>query len=327
MSNSDNTPLVSVVCITFNHAPYIADALKSFIAQQTDFPFEIIVHDDASTDGTADIIREYHERYPGLIRPVLQQENQYSQHHCFDRIIHGAVDMARGKYIAYCEGDDFWTDSCKLQLQADFLNANPDYGMCYGRVDCLSQKQMQVVRQFGGPSEDFNALLIENCVPTCTAMFRRKLYLQYFDDIKPCGRGWKMSDMPMWLYMSHSFRIKFFNRILATYRELEESAVHSADPQKRLSTDRSYYEIKKHFFKLYSPGSLALMNEIEERYAIALFNICNHYGLKYDIVSDQLRNIESPSRRIRMIRLYVGYPFLRPVLRFIRSMKKRILHH
>ena len=116
-------PVVSICCLTYNHEPYIEDALKGFLIQETDFPFEIIVHDDASTDRTADTIRDYHARYPRLIRPILQTENQYSQRVKITASI--MIPRAQGEFIALCEGDDYWTAADKLARQVEFLSRHP----------------------------------------------------------------------------------------------------------------------------------------------------------------------------------------------------------
>ena len=117
-------PTVSICCTAFNHVRFIEQAIQGFLVQRTRFRFEILLHDDASTDGTADIIRNYAQRYPRLIRPVLQQQNQYSQGR---RILEILTPMCRGEYIAQCDGDDFWLDPDKLQIQVDFLSSHPDY--------------------------------------------------------------------------------------------------------------------------------------------------------------------------------------------------------
>lgn len=121
------TPLLSVRCLCYNHAPYLRQCLDGFVMQQTDFPFEVIIHDDASTDGSQDIIREYAERYPDIIRPIYETENQYGKGKIFD-IINRAMHPD-SKYIALCEADDCWTDPHKLQLQVSFLESHPDYVM------------------------------------------------------------------------------------------------------------------------------------------------------------------------------------------------------
>ncbi len=118
-------PLVSICCITYNHENYIRDAIEGFLMQKTDFPLEIIIHDDASTDMTADIVREYERKYPDIIRPIFQAENQHSKG---KKIFAFALKVARGKYIALCEGDDYWIDPLKLQKQIAEMEKHPE---CY----------------------------------------------------------------------------------------------------------------------------------------------------------------------------------------------------
>ena len=125
-----NTPLVSICCITYNHAQFIRKCLDGFLMQQTDFLVEILIHDDCSTDGTTEIIREYEAKYPNLIFPLYEKENQYQQGKAAEIDFYN-YRRARGKYIAYCEGDDYWTDPLKLQKQVDFMEANPEYSVCF----------------------------------------------------------------------------------------------------------------------------------------------------------------------------------------------------
>ncbi len=124
-------PVVSICCITYNHAAFIGQTLEGFVSQVTDFPFEAIVHDDASTDGTADIIRDYAERYPAIIKPIFQTENQYRKER--GRVTRTVFQAATGRYVAMCEGDDYWTDPSKLQKQVDHLEREPDVYMCFHR--------------------------------------------------------------------------------------------------------------------------------------------------------------------------------------------------
>jgi glycosyltransferase involved in cell wall biosynthesis len=117
-------PMVSIRCATFNHVDYICDAIHGFLSQKTDFPFNVVIHDDASTDGTADIVREYEGRYPRIIKGVYQERNLLSQGIRRDQYMR---PFLKGKYIAVCEGDDYWMDPNKLQIQVRFLEDNPEY--------------------------------------------------------------------------------------------------------------------------------------------------------------------------------------------------------
>ena len=132
-------PLVAINCLVYNHEPYLRDCFEGFVMQQTNFPFVAIVHDDASMDGSAAIIREYEEKYPHIFKPIYETENQYSKRDgSLDRIMDEAINATDAKYVAMCEGDDYWTDPLKLQKQVDFLEANPEFSMCFHKVDILS---------------------------------------------------------------------------------------------------------------------------------------------------------------------------------------------
>lgn len=136
--------MVSISCITFNHEPYIRKALDGFLMQKTNFPFEIVIHDDASTDRTADIIREYQKKYPEIIHPLYQTENQYSKGIAN---ISGKFNFPRvkGKYIAMCEGDDYWIDENKLQKQFDYMENHRDCALCFHAA--LTESQDRALRQ------------------------------------------------------------------------------------------------------------------------------------------------------------------------------------
>ena len=133
-----NRPLVSISCITYNHAPYIRQCLDGFVMQKTNFPFEILIHDDASDDGTSDIIREFEKAYPSVIKPLFEEENQWSKGRRGSVVFN--FPRAKGKYIALCEGDDYWTDPLKLQKQVDFLEAHPEYAMCFHNVKVIAEE-------------------------------------------------------------------------------------------------------------------------------------------------------------------------------------------
>ena len=132
------TPLVSICCLTYNHEPFIRQCLDGFLMQNTDFGVEILIHDDASTDNTPGILKEYADRYPDKIFPLFETENKYSHGYKGRMDIVFNYARAKGKYIATCEGDDYWTDPDKLQKQVNFMEAHPEYSVCFHRCQHLN---------------------------------------------------------------------------------------------------------------------------------------------------------------------------------------------
>ena len=135
-------PKVIVHCLVYNHEPYLRDCLNGFVMQKTNFPFKAVVHDDCSTDGSAAIIREYAEKYPDIIEPIYETENQWNKG-TLTQVMDSAT-LGRSSYIAYCEGDDYWTDPRKLQTQVDFLDANPEYSMCFSSCEVINEHNLSV---------------------------------------------------------------------------------------------------------------------------------------------------------------------------------------
>lgn len=136
-----NNTLVAIRCITYNHARYIKQCLDGFVMQKTSFKFVAIVHDDCSNDGTVEILRGYAQKYPNIIKPIYEVENQWSKPgNPLRKIIGDAVDATEAKYVTICEGDDYWTDPYKLQKQVDFLEAHPEYDMVCTRFQHLYQE-------------------------------------------------------------------------------------------------------------------------------------------------------------------------------------------
>jgi glycosyltransferase involved in cell wall biosynthesis len=172
----ENHPLVSICCITYNHEKFISQAIDGFLMQKTSFPFEILIFDDASTDNTQNIIKKY-ANDNSYIRTFLQIENQWRKNK------YGLTDflfpMSRGKYIAICEGDDYWTDPYKLQKQVDFLEANLDYVICYHDAKIINESG-QIISQSKLPDaykRDFSSkeMITDSWILTLTICFRNVL--------------------------------------------------------------------------------------------------------------------------------------------------------
>ena len=172
---SSITPLVSVCCITYNHENFIRQALDSFLEQNANFPMEIIIHDDASTDNTVNVICEYQEKHPYLIKTILQCENQYSIRGF--EFISDIFKQASGKYIALCEGDDYWIDPLKLQKQIDLMESDPKCVLSFHR--CLFRIENK--GEITSNEQDKEAILyeynVENLltkwgIPTASMVFK-----------------------------------------------------------------------------------------------------------------------------------------------------------
>lgn len=254
-----NDIMVTIQCTTYNHEPYIRQCLEGFIMQKTNFRFEAIVHDDASTDGTAAIIKEYAEKYPNIIKPIIETENQYSKHDGSIRRIMN--EHTHGKYIAICEGDDYWIDPLKLQKQVDVLETDSSIGMVYTKVKLYDDSKRKVIGSFGGSYLTFEKLIQKNTIPTLSVLVRTNLVLTYQQEIHPEKYSWKMGDYPMWLWVSHESKIYFLSEETGVYRVLSESASHSKNPVSLVSFIISVYDIKKYFSSIYLP---ALINHIEQ---------------------------------------------------------------
>ena len=203
-------PVLSIICITYNHGKYIRQALESFVTQKTDFPFEVIVADDFSTDNARDIIREYEQKYPEIIKPIWRDKNvgiSANNNEAFSR--------ATGKYIALCEGDDFFTDKNKIQMQADFLEKNSDYSMCFHPVRCFwenGEKADEIFPEVNGRPYTLTELLKGNFIQTNSAVYRRKPYDSLPENILPM-------DWYIHLYHAKDGKIGFINKTMSAYRK------------------------------------------------------------------------------------------------------------
>ena len=218
----ENRPIkVSVLCTVFNHEPYLRRTLESFVMQQTDFTFEVLVNDDASTDGSAAIIREYAELFPDIIRPFLQEKNLYSQGiNIYDAVLYPA---ARGAYFALCEGDDCWTDREKLQRQADFLDAHPDYSACVHNSlvekTGSGEKPSALFPRDGDRDIPFETVLqgMSHAFHTSSILARRA-YLLDPPDFRNVAFSYGFTDYAIGLWLTMKGRVRFLDSCMSLYR-------------------------------------------------------------------------------------------------------------
>jgi glycosyltransferase involved in cell wall biosynthesis len=244
-------PLVSVFCPTYNHEKYIRKCLDGFISQNTNFQIEVIVQDDASTDNTSSIIKEYSDNYPFIIHH-LHEFNIFSLGKNLNEYFY---KNARGKYLAMCEGDDYWTDPYKLQKQVDFLESNPEYAICFHRANLKVENDIQINDQYVGPEEEKDLLIedfiLSNPVPTVSAMFKNVLH-ENFEDWES-----KMPFGDLLIYTKvlkiTNLKAKYIPDVMATYR-IHNGGIHSgsftADKVKTFEKHLQHVKlIKEHLLK------------------------------------------------------------------------------
>lgn len=217
MNTSKEELMVTIRCLAYNHEPYIRQCLEGFVMQKTNFRFEAIVHDDASTDGTATIIKEYAEKYPNIIKPILEVENQYSKRDGSIRRIMN--EHTHGKYIALCEGDDYWIDSLKLQKQVDFLEKNQDYTMCCSDALIITQnKELNWCRYNNNQEIPTKDIIIGGglFIQTASLLYNRLLIdaRDYPQSAKRCHVG----DYPLQIFAALKGKIYWFAEKQVAYR-------------------------------------------------------------------------------------------------------------
>ncbi len=211
---------VSVLCATFNHEDYLRQTLESFLSQKTDFPFEVLVNDDASTDGTAGILREYAERYPEVVRPFYQKENLYSRRmNVYDLVFFPA---ARGEYIALCEGDDCWCDPEKLQRQVDWLDSHPEYSACvHNSIGTFSDQPDRVLfAQTGDRDIPFEQVVcgMSHAYHTSSILARREFILNPPDYRNVAYEKGYFTDYAIGVRLSLEGKVRFLDRCMSVYR-------------------------------------------------------------------------------------------------------------
>lgn len=239
-------PMVSVFNWAYNHVEFIRESIESILMQETTFPVEIIVHDDASTDNTTEIIREYEAKYPQLFRNIIQQGNQWSKG---KNVMAAMFKAPRGKYVALTHGDDYWTDCLKLNKQVDLLDRNPQYTLCHHRVAYKNEITKQDMVEFPEPAYRVNnlsgKLLVErNFIQTCATML-------VLDAVKSNAACQTMSNMPLgdWPLFSrvtYKRSIAYLDECMAVYRIHSNSywSALSQSKREKLSEDMARQMMK-----------------------------------------------------------------------------------
>ncbi|MDB6059745.1 MAG: hypothetical protein JWO95_3589, partial [Verrucomicrobiales bacterium] len=266
------TPLVSVAMITYNHRAYFQKSVEAVMAQRVNFPFEFVIGEDCSTDGTREVAFEMQHRYPNVIRLITSEKNVGSHANA------KRVDQAcRGKYVAYCEGDDFWNDSTKLAKQVAFLQSRPGYVMVHSHCHrYLVASRRLLTNSLTVPTElddtkAYEDILMGRRNPlTVSVMARRDAVQSVLENCPECtDLKWPMGDTQRWLELARLGSVGCIHEPLATTNVLPESAGQSTNPQKRLKFYMAARELHLHYLRKYAVDP-ELDRRVRERLALIL---------------------------------------------------------
>ncbi len=236
-------PLVSICCLSYNHVIYLKKCLEGFLIQKTNFKYEILIHDDCSTDGTIEIIKKFQRKYPEIVKPIFQKTNQYSNG---GRGINAKYNFprAKGKYIALCEGDDYWTDPYKLQKQVDFLEQNPEYVLCFHKVKIYDQNSKtfsadHITREVPETTSIKN-LAAGNYIHTPSVVFRNNISIPDWIFESPVG------DWTLYMLLIGDKKIKKLDDTMAVYR-ITNSGIWAGTPlqERRRMLLKTFLTVKK----------------------------------------------------------------------------------
>lgn len=327
MNETQHKITVSVCMLTYNHEKFISQAIESVILQETDFPIEIVIGEDLSTDHTRKICEEYQRKYPGKIKLLLRESNL--------GVIKNSIETLKscdGKYTAICEGDDYWTDKQKLQKQVDFLENNLDYGLVhtdYTEVDetnKLLTKYEPKLTENNKNGDIFNLFLEKKySIASLTVLFKTQLFKDFEKELTSLEL--KMTDLPMWLEFSKKMKVKYLNEVTAAYRHLQNSASHSDNIEKIINFKLNSLQIREYFANKYyikintnKDKSKIYSNILRDCYLlnndIALNNYCKM--LKYNVLS-----IFNP--RPLLFLLGCKYQFFKNIITKIQNSKSDFL--
>jgi glycosyltransferase involved in cell wall biosynthesis len=267
---------VSIIIITYNHESFIAQAIESVLKQKTNFPFEIIIGEDCSSDKTKIIVEKYSNLHLNQIKLITSTNNVgiiANELRCLKK--------AQGDYICFLEGDDYWTDPYKLQKQVDFLENNPEYGLVHSNVNHFNESTGKLSTDFNKntsiPSGDIYdyLLLPSHAIKTMTVCFRRDLFEKYYlNNPNILNKDWFLIDISIWLMIAKHSKIHYINEVAATYRLLPESMSRTKNPKKLYEFHEKIHAIRHWFIETYGANedvkNIVSINKFKSRLFDAL---------------------------------------------------------
>ena len=317
--------MVSILCLTYNHEKYIESALKGFLMQLTDFPIEVLIHEDASSDKTAKIIRKYEYLYPTIIKPIYQAENQWSKNKEIIRKLE--YDRIRGKYVAYCEGDDYWIDSKKLQKQVDFLENNQEYGLVHSELDHYYVTSNRWVRNHWRKSgvnnqsgDIYQSLLLgkDSMIYACTTCIKAEFIKDNEEYDKIAQQNFMMGDVPLWLYISSKSKIGYLPESTAVRNVLPFSVTQGRSFNYNLDFLESGWRVFEYFDGL-NPIAPTQRKLAVNQYYLSKIDLCFNYKTNLSLFDkcNSLLNKEFKSKILILKRIGIKYKHSHIIIRLI----------
>jgi glycosyltransferase involved in cell wall biosynthesis len=289
-----SVPFVSVHMITYNHGPFIAKSIEGVLAQKTTFPIELVIGEDCSSDNTREIIFEFQKKYPSIIRMVTSEQNVGMKKNCYR-----TMRACKGKYVAFCEGDDYWQHSGKLQIQAEYLEKHPECGLVYSSYDVEHIKKRKKIRDFITyrkwdipENPDISDIIRGKArVLTCTVMIRHELYSNIVESDPGLHKSDKflMGDTQLWVEAGALKKIFYIPVSTATHVITEESATRSKDVVKRMKFSLSNTEML-----LYLCNKYGINKTITEKYKSDLldYKLLLSYHTHNAIIAKEVKKIK-----------------------------------
>lgn len=231
-------PVVSILCNTYNHENYIEDAIRGFVLQKTEFPFEIIVHDDASTNDNVKKIKKYAERYPNIVKLVVQSENQFSQGQKPTIL---SFSYASGEFVALCEGDDFWISDDKIQSQCGFLRDNPGFNGCaHSALQLSPSGNVRRINRYKKNCLSCNFVIEQGggVVPTASLFVRRSVIERFSENFQNAPLG----DYFIQVLAAEGLGLSYINSAQSVYRYASETSVSRAERKKSTEEIRDFVQ-------------------------------------------------------------------------------------
>lgn len=297
--------LVSIVCVTYNHVSYIRYALDGFLMQKTTFPVKILVYDDASDDGTAEIVREYEERYPERIEAILSKENMYSKVDNFPVYLPNMIKhYINGKYIALCEGDDYWTDADKLQLQIDYMETHPE---CCLTAHASKWMNYQSNEEYGyhpytesrDLSNDEVILQKNGNLTTASLVMRREVYFR--DDKFPIAN---VGDVSIQLHAITLGKVHYFDREMCVYRFMHSGSWGKRIWSQMLPSAKHHLRMLKFLEEYDAYSSHTYHQSVRRRELFYFESLCDLYQKLTIAQRKELQDLEDGTHLKEVIRVY-----------------------